>query len=79
MSHDIDVSIQCINVSTRDAFTMKHIKGDFTHVASDLIRDTHVSIQGMSDTVQHILDLSARLRDLGGQLDKLDAQRASHV
>jgi septal ring factor EnvC (AmiA/AmiB activator) len=30
----------------------------------------------MSDTVQRILDLSARLRELRGQLDRLDAERA---
>src|ERR1051325_3727017 len=31
----------------------------------------------MSDTVQHILDLSERLRELRGQLDRLDAERAA--
>ena len=31
----------------------------------------------MSDTVQRILDLSARLRELRGQLDRLDAERAA--
>ena len=30
----------------------------------------------MSDGVQHILDIATRLRELRGQLDRLDAERA---
>jgi septal ring factor EnvC (AmiA/AmiB activator) len=76
-SHDACVSTQCIDASTRDTFKIKHVKRDSIHVASDLIRLTHVFIQDMSDTVQHILDLSERLRELRGQLDRLDAERAA--
>lgn len=69
LSHDVDVS-------TRDILIINRINRVFIHDARDLIRDTHVSIQVMRDTAQHILDLSARLRELRELLDKLDAERA---
>ncbi len=42
-----------------------------------MIKCIRAIIHGMNDTVQWILDVSERIRELRDQLDRLDAQRAS--
>src|SRR2546423_12796938 len=42
-----------------------------------MIRCIHARIRGMNDNVQQVLSLSATLRELCEQLDKLDAERAA--
>ena len=66
---DMGASSDHIDVSTPGIFAIKPINRVF-------VRDTHVSTRVMSDGVQHILDIATRLRELRGQLDRLDAERA---
>jgi hypothetical protein len=42
-----------------------------------MVQVIHDMIRVMNDSVQRVLDLSARLRELRDQLDRLDAERAS--
>ena len=43
----------------------------------DTNRAIHARIRGMNYDVQRVLDLSARLRELRDQLDRLDVERAA--
>src|ERR1044072_5611309 len=58
-------------------YAMKHGINDSIHYLIAITQCVHAIIRCMSDSVQRVLDLSARLRELREQLDRLDAERTA--